>query len=421
MTMKSNPADDRMSQLSRRGAVGARLLAAISAYIGMMTRTLLGTALCAAALFGQANVVDLPRAPLGDGPFLFDTAEQHKIKVTVITKALDRPFGLAFLPGGDMLISERGGKLRIVRDNVLDPQPIAGVPKVNARANAGLYDFVLHPKYAENQWIYFAFSKPPEGNLSATVLARARLRGHSLTDVQELYSTEPGTNIGGTRLAFAHDGTILMTTPAAGDVQKAQDSASAYGKILRLNDDGSIPRDNPFAGKTGYRPEIYTLGHRDHLGLVVHPSGTIFNAEHGPNGGDEVNLIKPGANYGWPLISFGRQYDGTLIPRYKEGMELPQIFWVPSIGPSGIMFYTGDKFPAWKNNLFVGSARYGEIRGYGHLERVVLNDKFEDIRRERLLDDLHQRVRDVRQGPDGDIYVLTDQEVGALLRIEPAP
>ena len=210
-----------------------------------------------------------------------------------------------------------------------------------------------------------------------------------------------------------------MTTPAAGDIQKAQDPNSAYGKILRLNDDGSIPRDNPFVGRAGYRAEIYSMGHRDHLGLIVHSSGAIFNAEHGPNGGDEVNLIKSGANYGWPEISFGRQYDGSRIPPTKDGMEIPQIVWVPSIGPSGILFYTGDKFPAWKNNLFVGSARYGEIRGFGHLERVVLNDKFEDVRRERLLDELHQRFRDVRQGPDGLIYALTDQEVGALLKIEP--
>jgi aldose sugar dehydrogenase len=392
------------------------------AYSRTMKHALLTAAMFAAVLYGQANVIDLPRAPLGDGPFIFDTAEQHKIKVTVITKALDRPFGIAFLPGGNILVSERGpGRLRIVRDGVLDPQPIGGVPKVNSRANAGLYDFVLHPNYAQNQWIYFAFSKSGEGNLSATVLARAKLQGNSLTQVQELYSTEEGTNVGGSRLAFALDGKILMTTPAAGEVEKAQDPASAYGKILRLNDDGTIPRDNPFVGKQGYRPEIYTLGHRDHLGLVVHSSGTIFNAEHGPNGGDEVNLIKPGANYGWPVISFGRQYDGSRILPYKEGMEIPQIVWVPSIGPSGIMFYTGDKFPAWKNNLFVGSARYGEIRGFGHLERVVLNDKFEDIRRERLLDDLHQRFRDVRQGPDGNIYALTDQEVGALLKIEPAP
>jgi len=386
-----------------------------------MKHLLLSAAIFAVVLHGQAPVIDLPRGPLGDGPFIFDTAEQHKIKVTVITKSLDRPFGIAFLPGGNILVSERGpGRLRIVRDGVLDPRPIDGVPKVNSRANAGLYDFVLHPNYAQNQWIYFAFSKPGEGNLSATVLARAKLQGNSLTQVQELYSTEQGTNVGGSRLAFALDGKILMTTPAAGEIQKAQDPMSAYGKILRLNDDGTIPPDNPFVGKQGYRPEIYTLGHRDHLGLTVHPSGTIFNAEHGPNGGDEVNLIKPGANYGWPVISFGRQYDGSRILPSKEGMEIPQIVWVPSIGPSGIVFYTGDKFPAWKNNLFVGSARYGEIRGFGHLERVVLNDKFEDIRRERLLDDLHQRFRDVRQGPDGNIYALTDQEVGALLKIEPA-
>ena len=384
-------------------------------------RLLFIAAIAVAVLCGQANVIDLPRAPLGDGPFIFDTAEQHKIKVTVITKALDRPFGMAFLPGGNILVSERGGRIRIIRDGVLDPQPIGGLPRVNARANAGLYDVVLHPKYAQNGWLYFAFSKPGEGNQSATILARGKLEGNSLTQVQELYSTEPGTNIGGSRLAFAPDGAILMTTPAAGAIEKAQDPASAYGKILRLNDDGSIPRDNPFASRQGYRPEIYSLGHRDHLGLIVHPSGAIFNAEHGPNGGDEVNLIKAGANYGWPVISFGRQYDGTRIPPYKEGMEIPQIVWVPSIGPSGIMFYTGNKFPAWKDNLFVGSARYGEIRGFGHLERVVLNGKFEDIRREIVLGDLHQRFRDVRQGPDGNIYALTDQEVGALLRIEPAP
>jgi glucose/arabinose dehydrogenase len=195
----------------------------------------------AGILYVQANVIDLPRGPLGDGPFILDTAEQHKIKVTVITKNLDRPFGMVFLPGGNILVSERGpGRLRIIRDGVLDPQPIGGVPKVNSRANAGLYDFVLHPKYAQNQWIYFAFSKPGEGMLSATVLARAKLQGNSLTQVQELYSTEQGTNVGGSRLAFALDGTILITTPAAGEVQKAQDPMSAYGKILRLNDDGAF-------------------------------------------------------------------------------------------------------------------------------------------------------------------------------------
>ena len=390
------------------------------AYSIPMRHLLLSVVSFAAVLHGQANVIDLPRAPLGDGPFIFDTAEQHKIKVTVITKALKAPFGMAFLPGGNILVSERGGTLRIVRDNVLDPQPIGGVPKVNARANAGLYDFVLHPKYAQNQWIYFAFSKPGKAIYRQPCSLVESCRGTPSSKCKNSTAPSRAPTSAVHVWPLRTDGTILITTPAAGVVEKAQDPGSAYGKILRLNDDGTIPRDNPFVGKAGYRPEIYTLGHRDHLGLVVHPSGTIFNAEHGPNGGDEVNLIKPGANYGWPMISFGRQYDGTRIPTYKEGMEIPQIVWVPSIGPSGIMFYTGDKFPAWKNNLFVGSARYGEIRGFGHLERVVLNDKFEDIRREMLLLDLHQRFRDVRQGPDGNIYALTDQEVGALLKIEPA-
>ena len=197
-----------------------------------MIRTLAGAVLFAGVLFGQANVIDLPRSPLGDGPFTFDTAEQHKIKVTVLTKALNQPFGMAFLPGGDILVSERGGKLRIVRDGVLDPKPIGGVPKVNARANAGLYDFVLHPKYTQNHWIYFAFSKAGEGNQSATVLARARLDGKSLTDVQELYATEQGTNIGGSRLAFALDGTILMTTPAAGD--DVRHHGTALGRFAEI-------------------------------------------------------------------------------------------------------------------------------------------------------------------------------------------
>ena len=190
---------------------------------------------------------------------------------------------------------------------------------------------------------------------------------------------------------------------------------------MRLKEDGTIPADNPFVGKAGYKPEIYTMGHRDHLGLAVHPSGAIFNAEHGPNGGDEVNWIKPGRNYGWPTVSFGRQYDGARVSDtpQREGFELPQLLWIPSIGPSGITFYTGDRFPAWKGNLFIGSAQYGEIHGTGRLERVVLNERFEDIRHEALLTDLHQRVRDVRQGPDGFLYVLTDQETGALLRIEP--
>ena len=370
--------------------------------------------------FAQQKPTEMPREPLGNGPFIYDTAEQHKIKVTVLSKALNRPFGMAFLPDGNILVSERGGTLRIFRDGVLDPQPMTGIPAVNTRANAGLYDFVLHPKFAENRWVYFAYSKLGANGDSATTLARGKLERSGLTEVKDLYSTEMGMLVGGSRIVFAQDGTIYLTT-AAGSGNSAQDPASAYGKVLRLKDDGTIPADNPFVGKAGYRPEIYTLGHRDHLGLVVHSSGAIFNAEHGPNGGDEVNWIKPGRNYGWPTVSFGRQYDGTRVSEtpQREGFELPQLLWIPSIGPSGITFYTGDRFPAWKGNLFIGSAQYGEIHGTGRLERVVLNERFEDIRHEALLTDLHQRVRDVRQGPDGFLYVLTDQETGALLRIEP--
>jgi aldose sugar dehydrogenase len=387
-----------------------------------MIRLFLAAA-CLASFALSQTVVDLPRAPLGDGPFIFDTAEQHKIKVTVMTKALQRPFSFAFLPDGNILITERPGRLRIMRDGVLDPQPLTGLPQINNKANSGLFDVVLHPKFAQNQLIYMAYSKPVENGDAATVLASAKLGRNGITEVKELYVTNPSKSAGGTRIVFAPDGTVYMTTPGAiNGSNEAQDPMSAFGKVLHVKEDGTIPSDNPFVGKAGYRPEIYTLGHRDHLGLFWHPSGVLFNAEHGPNGGDEVNIIKPGRNYGWPLSSFGRTYPGPRVSEvpYQAGFELPQILWVPSIGPSGLMFYTGDKFPAWKGNLFVGSAQYGEVRGTGHLQRVVVNAQFEDIRRERLLDDLHQRVRDVRQGPDGNIYVLTDQEVGALLKIEPA-
>ena len=385
--------------------------------------------LCLSSLvYAQSTVVDLPRAPLGDGPWTFDTAEQHKIKVTVLTKTLQRPFGLAFLPDGTILITERPGRLRVMRNGVLDPTPVAGLPAVNARGNAGLFDVVPHPGYAQNHLLYFAFSKAGANGDSATVLARGTFDGKALTNVQELFTTDWSKAVGGTRIVFAPDGTIYFTTPAAifaptaPGYGLAQDPMSAMGKVLHLNADGTVPPSNPFVGKAGYRPEIYSMGHRDQLGLFWHASGRLFQAEHGPNGGDEVNIIRAGGNYGWPISSFGRQYPGNRVSEipWKDGIELPQILWVPSIGPSGLMIYNGDKFPAWKGNLFVGSAQYGEVRGTGHLQRVVLNQQFEDVRRERLLDDLHQRVRDVREGPDGNIYVLTDQEVGALLKIEPA-
>jgi glucose/arabinose dehydrogenase len=215
---------------------------------------------------------------------------------------------------------------------------------------------------------------------------------------------------------------IFMTTGAATGTS-AQDPNSDYGKVLRLRDDGTIPSDNPFVGRAGYKPEIYSLGHRDQLGLTIHPvTGAVLSNENGPNGGDEINLILPGKNYGWPTISYGRDYNGPRISDvpWKEGFEQPLVTWIPSIAVSGMTFYSGDRFPNWKGNVFVGGMRYGEIYGTGRLERVVFNDKMEELRRESLLLDLKQRIRDVRQGPDGLLYVLTEEEDGALLRIEPA-
>ena len=224
-------------------------------------------------------------------------------------------------------------------------------------------------------------------------------------------------------IAFAKDGTIFMTTGAAtGNL--AQDPNSDYGKVLHFNDDGSIPGGNPFVGRAGYKPEVYTLGHRDQLGLAIHPeTGAGYSSENGPNGGDEINLILPGRNYGWPVVSYGRAYDGPRISEAptRDAFEPPLVVWIPSIALSGMTFYSGDKFPAWKGNVFVGGMRQGEIAGTGRLDRAVSNAKMEELRRESLLSELHQRIRDVRQGPDGYIYVLTEEEDGALPRIEPAP
>ena len=357
-------------------------------------------------------------------PVVFDTAEQHKIRITTVVQGLQHPWAILFMPDGNILITERPGRLRIVRDGILDPTPMAGIPKVHAVRNAGLLDLAMHPKFAENKLVYFTYSKPsPDDKQLAVTLARAHYDKSGMTDVKDLFSAEWIGNAGASRIAFAPDGTIFMTTGDTSLTAKlAQNPESDYGKILRLRDDGTIPPDNPFVGKAGYKPEIYSLGHRDHMGLTINPmTGAVLNGEAGPVGGDRVNLILPGRNYGWPLVSYGRAYDGApMPPAIHEGIEPALITWQPGITPSGMTFYTGDRFPAWKGNLFVGGLRRGEVPGTGSLERVVFNDKGWELRRESLLTELHQRIRDVRQSPDGLIYVLTEEENGALLRIEPA-
>ena len=386
---------------------------------------LLGMVLVGVAAVGHAQQAPLgiPTPPLGPGPWVFDTAEQHRIRVSVVAR-LSHPWAIAFLPDGGMLITERPGRLRLVREGVLDPQPISGVPPVRTDGNGGLMDIALHPQFAANGLVYLTYTKPVGNGRGAPALARGRLQNGSLADVKDLLVTEAYDGNSGLngRVTFGRDGKIYMST--GGNIRNvAQEPSSLRGKVLRLNDDGSVPDDNPFVGAVGHRPEIYTLGHRNTLGLIVHPqSGAIWQHENGPNGGDEINILSRGRNYGWPIVSFGRDYPGPRISEHptREGFESPLLVWLPAIAVSGITVYTSDRFPAWKGNVFVGALRQGGIPGTGHLQRIVFNDRIEELRRESLLTELRQRIREVREGPDGFLYVLTDEEDGALLRIEPA-
>jgi len=372
----------------------------------------------------QQAQIGAPVPPLGAGPFVFDTAEQHKIRVTVMTRGLSHPWAIAFLPDGGMLVTERPGRIRVIRNGVLDPTPIAGVPRVRTDGNGGLMDIALHPQFAENRLVYFTYTKPVENGKGTPSLARGRLDGHALVEVRDLLvpeAYEGNSGLNG-RLVFGRDGMVYMST--GGNIRNvAQEPSSLRGKILRLRDDGSVPPDNPFAGRAGYRPEIFTLGHRNTLAMIVHPeTGAIWQNENGPNGGDEINIILPGRNYGWPLVSFGRDYPGPKISEHptRDGLESPLVVWLPQIAVAGMAVYTGDRFPTWKGNVFVGSMRVGGIPGTGHLERIVFNAKTEELRRESMLNELKQRIREVRQGPDGFLYLLTDEDDGALLRIEPS-
>jgi glucose/arabinose dehydrogenase len=359
--------------------------------------------------------------PLPDKPVVYHTAEGQDIRVVVVTKGLSHPWGLAFLPDGGLLVTERGGKLRVIRNGVLDPTPVSGVPSVRSGGLNGLMDVVLHPRFAENKFVYLSYTKPVTDTTSTLALARARWDGSALTELTDLFVAAPGTG-GASRIAFGLDGSLYMTT-GGGGANGAQNPDSHAGKVLRLRDDGGVPPDNPFVGRAGYKPEVFTLGHRNSIGLAVHPAtGAVWQNENGPNGGDEINVLRPGANYGWPIVSYGRTYPGPRQSEqpWKDGFEQPVVFWVPSIAISGMAFYTGNRLPKWKGDVFVGGLRTGEIPGTGHLERILFNEKMEELRRESLLTDLRQRIRDVRQGPDELLYLLTDADDGAVLRIEPA-
>ncbi len=370
----------------------------------------------------------LPPVSVPDEPFVINTHAIAEVRVVVVTKGLSHPWGMAFLPDGGILVTERdSGQLRMVRDGVLDPEPVAGVPAVFTGGLAGLMDVALHPAFDENRLVYLSYSRPLGDDEATIALIRGRLDGMALRDVEDVFVAEPfGVATAGARMGFAPDGSLYLTVGGAFRTDPAeslaQDPGSHAGKVLRLNDDGSVPDDNPFVGREGYLPEIFSLGHRNHQGLTLHPETFApMTTEHAVQGGDELNVIEAGKNYGWPIVSYGRQYDGTRVSGrfWAPGMEEPLVFWSPSIAPGGLTFYTGDRFPAWRGDLFVGAMMTGRIRGTGHLERIVFNDVGEELAREWLLAELRQRIRDVRQGPDGLLYVLTDEDEAALLRLEP--
>lgn len=361
--------------------------------------------------------------PIPAEPIEFDTAEVMRIRVVPIARQLVNPWSLTFLPDSSILVTEKEGRLRIIRNGVLDPKPIPGAPAVRVQGRSGLMEVVLHPQFATNRFIYFTYIKRIDDKQTALTLARGRFDGSAVSELTDIFTCGAGVS-GPSRLAWGRDGKLFMTTPSSGNGSSSQDPNSYAGKVLRLNDDGTAPADNPFSGRAGHKPEIYTLGHRNSLGLVVHPAtGVMWQHEMGPNGGDKINVLKPGANYGWPIVSLGRSYPGPWqSPTFsKEGFESPVVYWMPSISLSGMTIYTGSKLPKWKGDIFVGGQRTGEIPGTGHLERVLVNEKLEELRRESLLVPLRLRIRDVRQGPDDLLYVIVDHDQnGGILRIEPS-
>ncbi len=345
-------------------------------------------------------------------------SQSGPISVATVAEGLENPWGLAFLPDGRMLVTERPGRLRLVGADGTVSAPIAGVPQVYARGQGGLLDVVLDPAFAENQLVYLSYSEPG-GPGGGTAVTRAKLAGDKLEQLQVIFRQVPKLDSGhhfGSRLVFLQDGTLIVTLGDRNRREHIADMKSHVGKLVRINPDGSIPADNPFAGQAGYAPEIYSLGHRNAQGATLHPeTGALWTAEHGARGGDEINQPQPGKNYGWPVISYGREYSGGKIGEgtEKAGLEQPVYYWDPSIAPAGMTFYTGDKFPAWRGNLFVGALKFKLLtRLTMEGDRVVAE--------ERLLQDLDERIRDVVQGPDGYLYLLTDDDDGRILRLSPA-
>jgi glucose/arabinose dehydrogenase len=377
----------------------------------MKSRTLIKYWLLAAALGIATGLCQAQSSPIA--------TELLRLELTIVASGLEHPWSLAFLPDGRILVTERPGRLRLVTGDGKVSEPIAGVPAVYAVGQGGLLDVVLDPDFAENSTIYLSYAEPGDGDTNGTAVARAKLDGSKLADVEVIFRQTPKVNSKhhfGSRLVFARDGTLFVTLGERNsERQSAQDLGTHIGKIVRITKEGKAPADNPFVGREGALPEIWSLGHRNVQGATLHPAtGQLWVHEHGPRGGDEINLPRAGRNYGWPVITFGREYHGPAIGEgtAKPGMEQPVHYWVPSIAPSGMVFYGGELMPAWKGQLFVGALAAKQVA------RLDIDDDGKVKSEERI--PIGERVRDVREGPDGALYLLTDEDAGRLLRLAPA-